>query len=231
MADLTTFDITKRWPAKNPDVLQLYSLATPNGQKVSILLEETGLPYEVHKISFGTDDQFTPEFLSLNPNNKIPAIIDPDGPDGASIGLWETGAILVYLAEKTGKLLPENAADRYQVLKWLMWQMGGVGPMFGQFGHFYKFAADKTSDDYGKDRYLAETKRLLGVLDKQLDGQDFVHGDYSIADIAIYPWLRALTGFYEAGEVTGIADLANVTAYMDRIGARPAVQRGSNIPA
>ena len=231
MADLTTFDITKRWPAKNPDVLQLYSLATPNGQKVSILLEETGLPYEVHKISFGTDDQFTPEFLSLNPNNKIPAIIDPDGPDGTPIGLWETGAILVYLAEKTGKLLPENAADRYQVLKWLMWQMGGVGPMFGQFGHFYKFAADKTSDDYGKDRYLAETKRLLGVLDKQLDGQDFVHGDYSIADIAIYPWLRALTGFYEAGEVTGIADLANVTAYMDRIGARPAVQRGSNIPA
>ena len=231
MADLSSFDITKRWPAKNPEVLQLYSLATPNGQKVSIMLEETGLPYEVHKISFGTDDQFTPEFLSLNPNNKIPAIIDPDGPDGTPIGLWETGAILLYLAEKTGQLLPQKAADRYQVVKWLMWQMGGVGPMFGQFGHFYKFAADKTSDSYGTDRYLAEAKRLLGVLDSQLDGQEFVHGAYSIADIAIYPWLRALTGFYEAGDITGIESHRNVTAYMDRIGSRPAVQKGLGIPA
>ncbi|MEM7213604.1 MAG: glutathione binding-like protein [Pseudomonadota bacterium] len=231
MADLSSFDITKRWPAQNPDVIQLYSLPTPNGVKASIMLEETGLDYEPHKVSFATDDQMTPEFISLNPNNKIPAMIDPNGPNGGPIGIWESGAILIYLAEKAGMLLPTDPAKRMETLQWLMFQMGGVGPMFGQFGHFYKFAADKISDPYPTDRYLGETKRLLGVLDKRLADHDYVAGDYSIADIAIFPWLNTIVSFYEAGDVTGFDDHENVRAYLDRCLERPAVQRGAKIPA
>ena len=188
MSELSAFEITKRWPAQNPDRIQLYSLPTPNGVKASIMLEETGLPYEAHLVSFGSDDQMTPEFLSLNPNNKIPAMIDPDGPGGKPMPLWESGAILIYLAEKTGKFMPTNPVARYECLQWLMFQMGGVGPMFGQLGHFYKFAADKITDLYPTDRYMSEAKRLLGVLDDRLSDRDFIMGgDYTIADIATAP--------------------------------------------
>lgn len=231
MSDLSAFPITKRWPAENPEILQLYSLPTPNGVKASIMLEETGLPYEAHLVSFGTDDQMTPEFLSLNPNNKIPAIVDPDGPGGAPMGLWESGAILVYLAEKTGKLLPADPAARYECLQWLMFQMGGVGPMFGQLGHFHKFAADKITDAYPTDRYRDETRRLLGVLEARLDGRANIMGDdYTIADIAIFPWVRVLDGFYGAGEMLGIADFANVNDWVARCEARPASGVGLNMP-
>ena len=232
MSDLSAFQITKRWPAENPDILQLYSLPTPNGVKASIMLEETGLPYEAHLVSFGTDDQMTPEFLSLNPNNKIPAIIDPDGPDGKPMGLWESGAILVYLAEKTGKLLPADPEARYECLQWLMFQMGGVGPMFGQLGHFHKFAADKITDDYPTNRYRDETKRLLGVLDARLAERDFVMGSgYSIADIAIFPWVRVIDGFYGAGELVGINDFGHVNAWVARCEARPASKVGLDTPS
>ena len=232
MSDLSAFQITKRWPAQNPEILQLYSLPTPNGVKASIMLEEVGLPYEPHLVSFGTDDQMTPEFLSLNPNNKIPAIVDPDGPGGKPMGLWESGAILVYLAEKTGKLLPADPAARYECLQWLMFQMGGVGPMFGQLGHFHTFAADKITDDYPTNRYRDETRRLLGVLDARLAERDFVMGsEYSIADIAIFPWVRVLDGFYGAGELVGIADFAHVNDWVARCEARPASEVGLDTPS
>lgn len=231
MTTLADFPITKRWPAQHPDRIQLYSLTTPNGVKASIALEELGLPYEPHFVSFGTDDQMTPEFLSLNPNNKIPAIIDPNGPGGAPLPLWESGAILIYLAEKTGKLLPADPAARAQTIQWLMFQMGGLGPMLGQFGHFFKFAADKVKDPYPTERYLNESKRLLGVLDARLDGRDWVMDDYSIADIAIFPWLNTLVGFYEAGDVIGFDDYPNAKAALARFLARDAVQRGLKQPA
>ncbi|MEM9011566.1 MAG: glutathione binding-like protein [Pseudomonadota bacterium] len=231
MTDLSAFPITKRWPAQHPDRLQLYSLPTPNGIKVSAMLEETGLDYEPHLVSFGTDDQLTPEFISLNPNNKIPAILDPNGPDGAPLPLWESGAILIYLAEKSGKFLPTEPAARLHTLQWLMFQMGGVGPMFGQFGHFFKFAADKTTDDYGKDRYLGETKRLFGVLEKQLSQHAHLAGeDYSIADIATWPWIGTIVGFYEAGDVVGVADFPKTMAWYERCSARPASVAARNIP-
>jgi GST-like protein len=232
MTDLSAFDITKRWPARHPDRIQLYSLPTPNGVKASIMLEETGLAYEAHLVSFGKDDQMTPEFLSLNPNNKIPAMIDPDGPGGKPLPLWESGAILIYLAEKTGKFMPTDAVKRYECLQWLMFQMGGVGPMFGQLGHFYKFAADKITDPYPTDRYLNETKRLLGVLDGRLAGRDYIMGgDYTIADIATYPWVRTLTNTYDAGETLGLDGFANVVDWRDRCLARPAAQKGLNMPS
>ena len=232
MSTLDAFPITRKWPAQHPDRLQLYSLPTPNGVKVSILLEELGLPYEVHLVSFGTNDQFSPEFLSLNPNNKIPAIIDPDGPGGQPLPLFETGAILVYLAEKTGQYIPTDAAARYQTLQWLMWQMGGVGPMFGQLGFFHKFAGKDYEDKRPRDRYVAESRRLLGVLDKHLDGRDWIMGaDYTIADIAVFPWVRNLVGFYEAGDLVGFADFQNVARVLAAFVARPAVVRGLNIPA
>lgn len=164
MSDLSAFPITKRWPAKHPELLQLYSLPTPNGVKVSIMLEEIGLPYEVHLVDFGKDDQKTPEFLSLNPNGKIPAILDPDGPGGRPLPLFESGAILQYLAEKTGKLLPQDAARRYQTIQWLHFQMGGIGPMFGQVGFFHKFAGKDFEDKRPLERYVGEAKRLLGVM-------------------------------------------------------------------
>ena len=232
MSTLDAFPITRKWPAQHPDRLQLYSLPTPNGVKVSILLEELGLPYEVHLVSFGTNDQFSPEFLSLNPNNKIPAIIDPDGPGGQPLPLFETGAILVYLAEKTGQFIPTDAAARYQTLQWLMWQMGGVGPMFGQLGFFHKFAGKEYEDKRPRDRYVAESRRLLGVLDKHLEGRDWIMGaDYTIADIAVFPWVRNLVGFYEAGDLVGFADFKHVARVLAAFVARPAVVRGLNIPA
>ena len=231
MPDLSAFPITKKWPAQHPDRLQLYSLPTPNGVKASIMLEEIGLPYEVHKVDFGRNDQLSPEFLSLNPNNKIPAIIDPDGPGGKPLALFESGAILVYLAEKTGKLIPKDPARRYEALQWLMFQMGGIGPMFGQLGFFHKFAGKDYEDKRPRDRYVAESKRLLGVLDKHLKGRAWMLGDeYSIADIAIFPWVRNLAGFYGAGDLVGYQDFAGVRRVVDAFAARPAVQRGLDIP-
>ncbi len=231
MTDLSAFPITAKWPATQPDRIQLYSLPTPNGVKASIMLEECGLPYEVHRVDFATNDQLTPEFLSLNPNNKIPALIDPDGPGGQPLPLWESGAILIYLAEKTGKFLPQDAAARYQTLQWLMWQMGGVGPMMGQLGFFHKFAGKEYEDKRPRDRYAAETRRLLGVLDRHLAGKDWIMGsDYTIADIAVFPWVRNLIGFYEAGELVGYSDFAEVDRVLKAFVARPAVQRGLLIP-
>ena len=232
MADMLDFPIMNRWPARHPDRIQLYSLPTPNGVKVSIALEELGLDYEPHLVSFSTDDQMTPEFLSLNPNNKIPAIIDPNGPGGWPLALFESGAILLYLAEKTGKLIPSDPGARIETIQWLMFQMGGVGPMFGQFGHFFKFAADKISDPYPTERYTNETKRLLGVLDGRLQGRDYLMGDlYTIAAIATFPWIRVLGGFYEGGEVLGLDGYTNVQAYLERCLSRPAVERGLKVPA
>ncbi|QJW85539.1 glutathione S-transferase [Ramlibacter terrae] len=231
MSDLSAFPITKKWPATQPDRLQLYSLPTPNGVKVSIMLEEIGLPYEVHKVSFETNDQTTPEFLSLNPNNKIPAILDPDGPGGKPLALFESGAILVYLAEKTGKLIPQDAAGRYEALQWVMFQMGGVGPMFGQLGFFHKFAGEDFEDKRPRDRYVAESKRLLGVLDMHLKGRAWMVGDaYGIADIAIFPWVRNPVGFYGAGELVGFAQFKEVARVLETFVARPAVVRGLDIP-
>ncbi|MEZ5667957.1 MAG: glutathione binding-like protein [Alphaproteobacteria bacterium] len=232
MNSLSNFPITKRWPARHPDRIQLYTLATPNGIKVSVALEELGLPYEAHKVSFATDDQLTPEFLSLNPNNKIPAMIDPDGPGGRPLPLFESGAILLYLADKTGRLIPSDPARRWQCIQWLMFQMGGVGPFFGQFGHFFKFAADKVKDPYAVNRYTAETRRLLGVLDGRLAGRTWMMDDeYTIADIATFPWVRTAGGFYGGGEVLGLAGFTNVTAWLERCLARPASQRGIAVPA
>ncbi|MBL8305219.1 MAG: glutathione S-transferase N-terminal domain-containing protein [Rubrivivax sp.] len=228
---LAAFPITAKWPPQHPDRLQLYSLPTPNGVKVSILLEELGLPYEAHKVSFDTNDQLTPEFLSLNPNNKIPAILDPQGPAGQPLALFESGAILVYLAEKTGRFIPADAAGRYAALQWVMFQMGGVGPMFGQLGFFHKFAGKDYEDKRPRDRYVAESKRLLKVLDQHLAGRAWMLGDeYSIADIAIFPWVRNLVGFYEAGALVGFDDFPQVQRVLEAFVARPAVQRGLNIP-
>jgi len=229
MADLSAFPVTQKWAPKDPSVLQLYSFPTPNGVKASIALEEMGLPYEAHLVTLADADVKSPEFLSLNPNNKIPAIIDPDGPDGAPIGLFESGAILIYLAEKTGKLIGSDAAQRAKTIQWLMFQMGGLGPMLGQLGFFYKFAGAEIEDKRPQDRYISEAKRLLAVLGKELDGKDWITGDYSIADIAIAPWLGALD-FYGAKEVVGWADHHNLVAYLERFNARPAVQKGRNSP-
>lgn len=231
MADLSGFPITNRWPAQRPDAIQLYSLPTPNGVKASIMLEECALDYEVHRISIGDpEDQMTPEFLSLNPNNKIPALIDPNGPGGQPVGLWESGAILIYLADKTGRFLPRDGAARYHTLQWLMFQMGGVGPMFGQIGFFHRFKGREIEDKRPLERYVNEAKRLLGVIDRQLDGRDWITGDYSIADIAIAPWVRNLRTGYEAAELVGLDDFANIGPWVDRFAARPAVERGLNIP-
>ncbi|HEX7984908.1 MAG TPA: glutathione binding-like protein [Duganella sp.] len=231
MNDLSTFPITKKWPARHPDRIQLYSLPTPNGVKVSIMLEETGLAYEPHLVNFDTGDQMSPEFLSLNPNNKIPAILDPDGPDGKPLALFESGAILIYLAAKSGRLLPADTAGRYEALQWVMFQMGGIGPMFGQVGFFHKFAGKEYEDKRPRDRYVAEAKRLLGVLNEQLATRRWVVGDeYTIADIAIFPWVRNLVGFYGAGELVGIADFPHVTRALEAFVARPAVAKGLEIP-
>lgn len=229
MTDLSQFPITRRWPAQHPDRIQLYSLNTPNGVKVGIMLEETGLPYEAHLVDFASDDQKTPEFLSLNPNGKIPAIIDPNGPDGKPLPLFESGAILIYLAEKSGKFL--DPAQRYETIGWLMWQMGGLGPMFGQVGFFHKFAGREYEDKRPLERYVSESKRLLGVLDARLEGRDWIMGDYSIADIASLGWVRNLIGFYEARDLVGFDDFKNVAAWLERGLVRPAVQRGLVVTA
>lgn len=231
MANISDFPITQRWPAKHPDRLQLYSLPTPNGVKVSIMLEEIGLPYDVHLVDFNTDDQHSPEFLSLNPNGKIPAILDPNGPDGKPLPLFESGAILQYLAEKTGKLLPANAARRYETLQWLNFQMGGIGPMFGQVGFFNKFAGREYEDKRPLQRYVNEAKRLLGVMETHLAGRQWIMGDeYTIADISMLGWVRNLIGFYEARDLVDFDALQNVPAWLERGLARPAVQRGLTIP-
>jgi GST-like protein len=232
MTDLATFPITKKWPAQHPERIQLYSLPTPNGVKVSIMLEETGLPYEPHTVKFDSQDQLSPAFLSLNPNNKIPAIVDPDGPGGKPLALFESGAILFYLAEKTGRFIPADAAGRYEALQWLMFQMAGIGPMFGQLGFFNKFAGKDYEDKRPRDRYVAESKRLLGVLEQRLEGREWILGkEYSIADIATFPWVRNLIGFYEAGDLVGIQDFPNVLRVLQVFVARPAVVRGLEIPA
>lgn len=231
MSDLSAFPITKRWPAQHPDRIQLYSLPTPNGVKVSIMLEEIGLPYEAHTINIMDNESWTEEFLSLNPNGKIPAIIDPDGPGGKPFGLWESGAILLYLAEKTGKLLPSDPARRYETIQWVFFQMGGVGPMFGQLGFFHKFAGKDIEDKRPRDRYAKESKRLLGVLETRLEGRDWIMGDeYTIADIALLGWVRNMNGYYGAGDLVDYDQLKNVPAWVERGLARPAVQRGLEIP-
>ncbi|MDD3017951.1 MAG: glutathione S-transferase N-terminal domain-containing protein [Comamonas sp.] len=224
--------ITQAWPLQHPERLQLYSLPTPNGVKVSIALEEMGLPYEAHTIRIAQNDQFHPGFLALNPNNKIPAILDPDGPGGQPLALFESGAILIYLAEKTGQFLPQDPAQRYATLQWLMWQMGGVGPMLGQLGFFHKFAGKDFEDKRPRDRYVAETRRLLGVLNQHLGQQPWMVGQaYTIADMAIFPWVRNLVGFYEAGELVGWDDFPHVQRALADFVARPAVQRGLMVPA
>ena len=231
MTQLSAFPITQKWPAQHPDRIQLYSLPTPNGVKASIMLEETGLPYEPHLVSFETHDQMSPEFLSLSPNNKIPAILDPNGPGGKPLALFESGAILLYLADKSGLLLPQDAAARYETIQWLMFQMGGIGPMFGQIGFFHKFAGKAYEDKRPRDRYVAESRRLLGVLDQRLEGRTWIMGDaYTIADIATFPWVRNLVGFYEAGELVGFDSFSNVKRVLAAFVARPAVVKGLGIP-
>lgn len=232
MADLTNFPITRKWPAADSNVIQYYGLPTPNGVKVTIMLEETGLPYEAHLVDFGSDDQKSPEFESLNPNGKIPAIIDPDGPGGKPLALFESGAILLYLADKTGKFVPADSARRWETIAWLMWQMGGVGPMFGQVGFFNKFAGKDYEDKRPRDRYVAESKRLLGVLDGRLEGRPWIMGDdYTIADIAALGWVRNLIGYYEARDLVEFDTFKKVAAWLDRGLARPAVQKGLTVPA
>ena len=220
--------INDKWPAQNPEIIQLYSFPTPNGVKVSIALEEMGLPYEAHRVPLGDEFVRSPEFLSLSPNNKIPAIIDPKGPDGQVVELFESGAILIYLAEKSGKLLPQGAG-KYEVIKWLMWQMGGLGPMLGQLGYFYKFAGKEIEDPRPVERFINEGKRLLNVINTRLEGREWVTGEFSIADIAIAPWLNA-TEFYGAKGVLGWDGFANLQPYVDRFYARPAVEKAKNIP-
>jgi len=231
MTDLSAFPITRKWPARHPERIQLYSLATPNGVKVSIMLEETGLPYEPHLVSFDSNDQLSPEFLSLNPNNKIPALIDPNGPDDKPLPLFESGAILIYLADKSGQFLPQRGTARYETIQWLMFQMGGIGPMFGQVGFFHRYGGKDYEDKRPRDRYIAESRRLLGVLDQRLAERAWIMGDsYTIADIAIFPWVRNLIEFYQAGDLVGFSDFRNVKRSLDAFVARPAVIRGLDIP-
>ena len=229
MTDLSQFPITARWPATRPDIIQLYFFPTPNGVKVSIALEELGLEYEPHLVTLADADVKSDAFLSLSPNNKIPAILDPNGPDGP-VTLFESGAILIYLAEKTGRLLGKTASDKARTIQWLMFQMGGIGPMFGQLGFFYKFAGAAMDDPTARDRYIGEAKRLLAVVERELDGKDWITGEFSIADIALAPWLNALD-YYEAKDVTGYNGLTHVPAYVERFFERPAAVKGRNIPA
>ena len=229
--NVSDYPIARRWPAEHPERIQLYSFPTPNGVKISIALEELGLAYEPHLVTLSDEDVKSDEFLSLNPNNKIPAIVDPQGPDGLPIGLFESGAILLYLAEKTGKLLGKTAADKAKVTQWLMFQMGGVGPMLGQLGFFHAYGGKEIDDPRPRERYINEAKRLLAVIDRQLEGQEWIAGDFSIADIAIVPWLQSIEKFYDASELVGLANFSNVQAYIERFSARPAVQKGWNIPA
>ena len=232
MADLSAFSITTRWPAKRPDQLQLYSFPTPNGVKISIALEEIGLPYEAHLVNILKNESWTPEFLALNPNGKIPAILDPDGPGGKPIALFESGAILLYLADKTGKLIPSDPIRRYETIQWVFFQMGGIGPMFGQLGFFHKFAGREIADKRPLERYRDESKRLLGVLETRLNGRQWImDDDYTIADISMLGWVRTIKVFYEAGDLVGLDAMPNVLRWLDKGLARPASERGLNIPA
>jgi GST-like protein len=231
MTDLSVFPITEKWPAQHPHRLQFYSVPTPNGIKISVMLEETGLPYEPHFVRLEDNEQMSAQFLSLNPNGKIPAILDPNGPGGKPMPLFESGAILIYLADKTAKLLPPDGAARYETIQWLMFQMGGVGPMFGQIGFFNRFAGKDYEDKRPRDHYVAEAKRLLAVLDRRLANRAWIMGDrYTIADIALLPWVRILTGYYEASELVGIGDFPHVIRTLEVFLARPAVVRGIDIP-
>jgi len=231
MTDLSEFAITRRWPAEHPDRLQLYSLNTPNGVKASIMLEEIGLPYEPHLVDITKNETWTEDFLSLNPNGKIPAILDPDGPGGKPIALFESGAILLYLADKTGQLIPTEPERRWETIQWVFFQMGAIGPMFGQVGYFNRFAGREIEDKRPLQRYVAESKRLLGVLETRLDGREWIMGaDYTIADVATLGWVRNLVTFYEARELVEFDSLRNVPAWLERGLERPAVQRGLEIP-
>ena len=231
MVDLSAFAITRQYPATRPDVLQLYSFPTPNGVKVSIMLEETGLDYEPHLVDISKNETWTPDYLTLNPNGKIPAILDPNGPGGAPLALFESGAILIYLADKSGKFLSNDPAIRYQTIQWVMFQMAAIGPMFGQVGFFHKFAGKDYEDKRPRDRYAAESKRLLGVLEARLEGRDWLMEDYSIADIASIGWVRNLVTFYGAADLVDYDQFPRVQAWVARAVERPAVQRGLNIPA
>lgn len=232
MSLLDAFAITRRWPARHPERIQLYSLPTPNGVKVSIMLEETGLAYEPHLVDFARNDQKTEAFLSLNPNGKIPAIIDPEGPGGKPLALFESGAILLYLADKSGRYLSQIPDERWHAIQWVMFQMGGIGPMFGQVGFFNKFAGKDWEDKRPLERYTNETKRLLAVMDKALEGKKWFLGDtYSIADISMVGWVNNLITFYEARTLVEFDQFTNVAGWLERALARPAVARGLNIPA
>jgi GST-like protein len=231
MSDLSAFPIAMRWPARHPDRIQLYSLPTPNGVKVSIALEELELPYEPHLVDIMKNESWSREFLALNPNGKIPAIIDPGGPGGKPLSLWESGAILMYLADKAGRLMPADPARRWETIQWVFFQMASIGPMFGQVGFFHKFAGKAIEDKRPLERYRDESKRLLGVLETRLDGRQWImDDDYTIADIAMVGWVRNLVGFYGAGELVEYDTLKNVQAWLDRCVARPAVERGLTIP-
>lgn len=226
---LEPFSFPRRWPPRHPERLQLYSLPTPNGQKIGVALEELGLPYEAHRIDIGAGDQFDEDYVAINPNSKIPSIIDPHGPGGRPIAIMESGAILMYLSEKTGRLTPRDGALRWETIQWLFFQVASVGPFFGQFGHFYKFARDRTSDDYGIERYAAEARRLLGVLDRRLEGREYLVGDqYTIADIATFPWVMALD-FYQGKDFLGYGSFANVEPWVRRCATRPAAARGLKV--
>jgi GST-like protein len=232
MSDLNSFPVTRKWPAQHPDRLQLYSMPTPNGVKAAIMLEEIGLPYEVHRVAFEKQEQTSPEYLSLNPNNKIPSIIDPNGPDGQPLPLWESGAILLYLAEKTGQLMPPDAAGRYETIQWVMFQNGGIGPTFGQLGFFLKFAGKDWEDKRPRDRFVDEARRLLGVLDKRLEGREWIMGErYTIADIMTFPWVNGLQTIDGARELVGLAKFQNVGRVLQAFLQRPAVVKGLKIPA
>jgi GSH-dependent disulfide-bond oxidoreductase len=231
LAGLADFPITHKWPAEHPERIQLYSLPTPNGIKVSVMLEETGLPYEPHLVRFDANEQLSAEFLSLNPNNKIPAIIDPHGPGGVPLPLFESGAILLYLADKARRFIPQDAAGRYETIEWLMFQMSGVGPMFGQVGFFTKFAGKDYEDKRPRDRYVVEAKRLLGVIERRLANRHWMMGEeYTIVDMAVFPWVNTLVGFYEAADLVRIADYPEVRRALGTFLARPAVVRGMDIP-
>ena len=231
MADLSRYRITQKWPPRHPERIQLYSLPTPNCVKVSIMLEETGLTYEPHRVSFEANEQSSSEFLSLNPNNKIPAILDPQGPEGRPFALFESGAILMYLADKSGRLMPQQKSARYEAIQWLMFQMSAVGPMFGQVGFFHKFAGKDYEDKRPRDRYVAESRRLLAVLNGRLAERAWIMGsDYTIVDIATFPWIRNLVGFYGARDIVGFGDFAHIERALAEFVARPAVQRGLEIP-
>lgn len=230
MADLSAFPITYKWPPRYPDRLQLYSVPSPNGVKIAVMLEETGLPYEAHRVDFESQQQKSPEFMSLNPNGKIPAIIDPNGPDGKPLSLFESGAILIYLADKTRLFMPQDAARRYHTIQWLMFQLGEIGPMFGQLGFFHKFTGKVFEDKRPRDRYVVESKRLLGILDQQLAERTWIMGDdYTIADMATFPWVRNLIGYYAAGELVGISDFPHIMRVLQTFLARPAVIRGIDV--